>query len=234
MRVLVFDTETTGLPQTKIINPDTLNQWPTILQFSYIIFDISLNNIIESRDYFIKIPENILISEENTKIHGITNKICSNKGVPITEVLSEFFCYLRDVDLIVGHNIQFDINMIKVELLRLINRREINDNDLLEDIRYYKYNLHYITNYTNIYCTLQESIDFCNIKVTNKSGKEYLKYPKLIELHQKLFNTTPNNLHNSLNDILVTLRCFIKLKYNYDLIDNCSSFRNYSIQLNLF
>jgi hypothetical protein len=42
MRVLVFDTETTGLPQTKILNPDTLHQWPTIVQFSYIIYDLSL------------------------------------------------------------------------------------------------------------------------------------------------------------------------------------------------
>ena len=43
MRVLVFDTETTGLPQTKILNPDTLHQWPTIVQFSYIIYDTLLS-----------------------------------------------------------------------------------------------------------------------------------------------------------------------------------------------
>ena len=44
MRVLVFDTETTGLPKSKIINPDTLNLWPHIVQFSYIIYDTVLND----------------------------------------------------------------------------------------------------------------------------------------------------------------------------------------------
>jgi DNA polymerase III epsilon subunit-like protein len=223
MRILVFDTETTGLPQTKILNPDTLHQWPTIVQFSYIIFDSNLNDIVESKDYIIKVPESIKISEESVKFHGISNEVSFKRGILITEVLNEFFYYLRDVDCIVGHNINFDINMIKVELLRIIYNKQIKP----QEIKNYKYDLHYISNYKNVYCTLQESIDFCNIKATDKYGKEYLKYPKLIELHEKLFNSSPNNLHNSFNDILVTLRCFIKLKHNYDLNESCKSFKNF-------
>ena len=229
MRILVFDTETTGLPQTKIINPDTLNLWPTIVQFSYIIFDSNLNDIVESKDYIIKVPESISISEESVKIHGISKEISSKKGILITEVLNEFFYYLRDVDYIVGHNISFDINMIKVELLRIIYNKSIKP----IEIKHYKYDLHYISNYKNIYCTLQESIDFCNIKAIDKYGKEYIKYPKLIELHEKLFNSSPNNLHNSFNDILVTLRCFIKLKHNHDLNENCKSFQKFANKASL-
>ena len=60
MKVLVFDTETTGLPETKIINPITLHQWPHIVQFSYVIYDSSLNNIVESKDYIVKLPESII------------------------------------------------------------------------------------------------------------------------------------------------------------------------------
>jgi glycosyltransferase involved in cell wall biosynthesis len=41
----------------------------------------------------------------------------------------------------------------------------------------------------------------------------YKKFPKLVELYQKIFGVTPKNLHNSLNDVIVCLRCFIKLKY---------------------
>lgn len=224
MRILVFDTETTGLPQTKILNPDTLHQWPNIVQFSYIIFDVSLNQIIESKDYIIKVPENIKISEDSAKIHRITNEISSNSGIPIYEALSEFFYYLKETDYVIGHNINFDINMIKVELLRIIFNNLV-DQSVIKD---YKYNLHYISNYKNIYCTLQESIDICNIKAIDKFGKEYLKYPKLIELHQKLFNSNPSDLHNSFIDILVTLRCFMKLRYNNDLLETCNSFKKYS------
>jgi len=227
MRVLVFDTETTGLPQTKILSPDTLNEWPTIVQFSYIIYDLSLNNIIESKDYIVKVPESILISEESTKFHGITNEISSKKGILIDEILNEFFYYLRDVDWIIGHNISFDINMIKVELLRIIYNKKLTS----QQLKAYKYDLHYITNYKNVCCTLHDSIKFCNIQAIDKFGKPYLKYPKLIELHQKLFDSSPNNLHNSFNDILVTLRCFMKLKHNSDLLVSCNSFKQIANQL---
>lgn len=231
MRILVFDTETTGLPSTKIINPDTLNLWPHIVQFSYIIYDASLNTIVEKSDSIVKLNSEINISEEASKIHSITNEISKKKGINIQKILKLFFYHLKTVHVLVGHNVSFDINMLKVELLRIIYNDKIRRSERV--IKNYKYNFHFILNYTNIFCTLQESIVFCNINCINKYGKEYLKYPKLLELHQKLFETTPNNLHNSFNDILVTLRCFMKLKYNIDLNDNCKDFKQTvkSIQL---
>lgn len=230
MRFLVFDTETTGLPKSKFISPDTLELWPHIVQFSYVIYDTSLNDIVESKDYIIKLHESILISEESSKIHGITNEISSSKGLPISEVINEFFYYLRSVDKLIGHNIEFDINMIKVELLRFINSKQYSK----EQTKLYKHDLHYLTNYKDICCTLKDSIQFCNIQLTDKYGKPYLKYPKLIELHEKLFDKSPNNLHNSFNDILVTLRCFMKLKHDIDLNNNCIKFKNYSEVIGLF
>ena len=222
MRVLVFDTETTGLPETKIINPDTLNLWPHIVQFSFVIYDTSVNDIVKSNDSIVKVAEGIIIPEESTKFHGITNKIARRKGIALETILNEFFYYLKNADILVGHNVSFDINMVKVEMLRLIysNKTEM-------DKISYKYSLHYLTNFKNICCTcsLKESIDLCNIIAINRMGNSYLKYPKLIELHEKLFESAPNNLHNSFNDILVTLRCFMKLKHDVDLNVNCSKFK---------
>lgn len=227
MKILVFDTETTGLPKTKFISPSTLDQWPYIVQFSFIIYDSSLNDIVESKDDIIKLPENVLIPEESTKIHNITNELSQKSGLQINEILNVFFDHLRNVDRLVGHNIEFDLNMIKVEISRIINENQVTP----EQLKLYKYNLHFLNNYKNISCTLKDSIKFCNIQAINKSGKPYLKYPKLIELHDKLFNETPKNLHNSFNDILVTLRCFMKLKHGIDLIDNCMAFKKYSKQI---
>jgi len=224
MRFLVFDTETTGLPKSKFIGPSTLEQWPYVVQFSFIIYDSSLNDIVESKDYIIKLPENISIPEESIKIHNITNELSQKSGLPINQILNEFFYYLRGVDRLIGHNIEFDLNMIKVEMLRIINDNLITP----EQLKLYKYDLHFLNNYTNISCTLKDSIEFCNIQIIGKSGKPYLKYPKLIELHEKLFNKLPNNLHNSFNDILVTLRCFMKLNHDIDLNDNCHAFKKYS------
>jgi len=226
MRILVFDTETTGLPQTKIMSPDTLHLWPHILQFSYIIYDTKINSIVESVDSIIKL-NNIKISDESTKIHGITNEISNEKGEELELILNEFFYYLKNVDLLVGHNISFDINMVRVELLRLIY------SDKNEKMIEHKYNLHFITNYKKICCTLKNSIELCNLEAKDKKGNKYLKYPKLLELHQKLFDSIPNNLHNSFNDILITLRCYMKLIHDVDLNSSCYEFSELTKNLNL-
>ena len=46
MKLIIFDTETTGLPKTKNINIDYLYLWPYIVQFSYIIYDTEINKIL--------------------------------------------------------------------------------------------------------------------------------------------------------------------------------------------
>jgi len=224
MRVLVFDTETTGLPQTGIMNPETLILWPHIVQFSYIIYDTELNDIVLSQDHIVKMRD-ITIPEESTKIHGITNKMSNRKGEELETILREFFCCLRKADVVVGHNVRFDINMVKIELLRLIFS---NDSRFTEtDKTSYKFNLHFLTNYKDICCTCasRDSIQLCSIYAINKNGVSYKKFPKLFELHEKLFECVPKNLHNSFNDILVTLRCFMKLKHDIDLNEKCYKFK---------
>lgn len=222
MRFLVFDTETTGLPNTKIINPDTLELWPHVVQFSFVIYDDITNDIVESKDYIIKVDDSVNITEESTNIHGITNELSKTNGIEIQHVLNVFFTHLKNVDILVGHNVIFDINMVKIELLRIIY---LNNRISHKDRVHVKHNLHYLTNFNNVCCTLKDSIEFCDIKALDRHGKTYTKWPKLVELHQKLFETVPNNLHNSFNDILVTLRCFMKLKYNVDLNETCKKFK---------
>ena len=66
---------------------------------------------------------------------------------------------------------------------------------------------------------MQETIELCAIELKDKYGRSYKKFPKLVELYQKMFGVTPKNLHNSLNDVIVCLRCFIKLKYEIDIVE---------------
>ena len=216
MRFLIFDTETTGLPKSKSIHPDELHLWPYIVQFSYIIYDTEVNNIIKTVDEIIKIPEDIEISEVSSQIHGITKTIINQKGINIKILLKNFFLDLitANIDLLIGHNISFDINMVRVEMNRLFKNNSHNPRTVMMA----KSDLEYLNNYKKIYCTLQETIDLCNIKAIDKYGREYVKFPKLLELHEKLFKEKPQLLHNSLNDILITLRCFIKLRFNTDLV----------------
>ena len=91
MKVLVFDTETTGLPTEKNASIMDTEKWPYILQLSYVVYDTDENHILECVDDIIKInSEKIKISAETTAIHGITNEICNEKGVPIQDALKRF------------------------------------------------------------------------------------------------------------------------------------------------
>jgi DNA polymerase III epsilon subunit-like protein len=232
MKVLIFDTETTGLPKTKVINPDSLRLWPHIVQLSYLIYDSDKNDIVVMEDNIIKTASDVVISEESSAIHGITRDISQTRGVKLDNVLNGFFDALKNVDVLVGHNISFDINVVVVELLRMIYDSQSGVS--AEELTLIKTNLHLLRNYKNIYCTMQNSIDLCAIKVVGKTGREYNKFPRLNELHQKLFETTPNNLHNSLNDILVTLRCYAMMMLKVDLNNNCNKFKTISTDQMIF
>ena len=211
MLVLVFDTETTGLPKNREINKNTISGWPSIVQFSYVIYDTQNNQIVKEFDRIIKVYTNVVISDECIKIHGITNEMSSAQGVIIQTVLLEFFTDVSSADLIVGHNIDFDIKMIKSELFRLTYHD--NTDDLLIYIKCLKQ----LDSLTNIYCTMKETKQLCNIEAQYKNGNKYIKFPKLRELYEFLFKELPTGFHNSLNDVKYTLRCFVKVKFNTDI-----------------
>jgi DNA polymerase-3 subunit alpha len=156
------------------------------------------------------VPDGFIIAEENAKIHGITTEISLTQGTSLLPVLEEFFADFDSADHIVGHNVSFDINMIKAELQRFI----MNSSD--KKLQEY---LTKINTATKFYCTMQETIELCAIELKDKYGRPYKKFPKLVELYQKMFGVTPKNLHNSLNDVIVCLRCFIKLKYEIDIVE---------------
>ena len=219
MKLIIFDTETTGLPKSKIIDTISLKLWPYIVQFSYIMYDTELNTILKIKDSIIKIPDTIIITKENSDIHGITNEISKEKGQDINLVIFEFIEDCNNSDLLIAHNMEFDINVLKVEILRqqLVNKLFIDN----KNINNKNIDNNYLVNLSIIkkYCTMQTTIQLCNIKKINNNGKEFIKFPKLSELHEKLFNTIPKNLHNSLNDVIVCLRCYYFLNNKVDLLE---------------
>ena len=202
MFVLIFDTETTGLPPKIKTKPldlnstnDLLDTWPYIVQLSYIVYNTELCKIVCQKDWIIQLPPEIEIPLEASKIHGITTEISRNQGINIPIALDSFMRDWEIADLIVAHNMSFDLNMIKTELVRVCNKKR---NKI-------KFNSYYelVQNADKLYCTMQESIELCNLETVDKYGRNYVKFPKLSELHEKLFLTSPSNLHNAFNDVIV-------------------------------
>lgn len=194
MKVLVFDTETTGLlPKKNAPEED----YPYIVQMSWMTFEIhpdptQLFNI-QLEDYYVNPP----IPITNAFIHGVTNEIAEAKGTPLTDVLNHFKKDLEHCEVCVAHNAQFDINVLEMELKR---------NDI-------------VIMFPTIVCTMQETIEYCAIQIPSKfkKGEFYMKFPKLLELHEKLFKESPQNIHNSKVDVLACARCFIQWRWSVDV-----------------
>lgn len=214
MKYLFYDTETTGLIPKKEIGYE---KHPFIVQFSYIVYDSESETIEKVYDEIICIPETVIVPPETSEIHKITTELCRNSITKIEDCLMEFIGECMKVDLVIGHNLNFDNAMVTCELERYKTSLGC-DNEEFENIG------RLIQRFIMLpfYCTMQETIDYCNIvKPFNKSPKTYVKFPKLIELHDKLFGKDTLNiqLHNSLNDVFVCFRCFYKYKFDIDVLD---------------
>lgn len=201
MKVLVFDTETTGLPIGKNPSIYEMDKWPYIVQLSYIFYDTETKRTLECGDDIIKIPEKVVVSPESIAIHKITPAHCKELGVPIKEAFARFNNCLQECDIVVGHNISFDKRLIMVESMR----NQIKQYFTIMGERKPEY------------CSMKNTIDLCKISVIGQTGIEYFKYPKLSELHKHLFNVVPEGLHNALADVLICLRCYVSIEHNYDI-----------------
>lgn len=219
MRIMVFDTETSGLPErnSSIYEHD---KYPYILQLSYVIYDTSDNRICVIKDDYVKIDNYVKISPMSQEVHGISREKCLAEGKPIQQLLMEFNNYLKSVELVIGHNISFDKKMIFVECGR---------NNIQQQFTWFRGNRKI---QRPEYCTMKNTVEFCAIESLRKRKKEeiesiesikpkkiHYKYPKLHELHYKLFgiHVNPNMLHNSRVDVLVTLKCYMKYVCNIDI-----------------
>ncbi len=202
MRVLVFDTETTGLPTERNASIYHVDKWPYIIQLSYIIYCTETNKMNIINDY-INIPDSVKISKESQEIHKISRNTLKG-GIDIENALKKFNYYSNNSELVVGHNVSFDKRMLMVEGIRNKIRVDISES----------------------YCTMKNSIELCKIEKVGKDGEKYYKYPTLSELYEKLFNIIPKNTHDALIDNLICMRCFCKMELKKDISETNEKIRD--------
>ena len=103
---LIFDTETTGLPQNWKAPLTDFNNWPRCVQLAWQVHDIK-GKMIEAKNYIIK-PEGYDIPFNAEKIHGISTERAAKQGMPLAEVLVEFIKDVETSKFVIGHNVTFD------------------------------------------------------------------------------------------------------------------------------
>jgi DNA polymerase III epsilon subunit-like protein len=205
MKVLVFDTETSGLPKERNPSIYDTDKWPHVMQVSYIIYNTETGEIDEKYDAYIKLNTWVIVDPVSEGIHGITREIMDTKGVPIQEALVRVRDALGKVDICVGHNVSFDKRFLIVEGIR-------------NSIR---------MNFPADYCTMKNGKEICKIDFTFSNGEKGFKFPKLMELYEHLFPgiPAPQNLHNSFADTIITLKCYCKMAHDVNLSLDSREFR---------
>src|SRR5574337_728286 len=108
MTILFFDTETTGLPDFKA--PHDAEKQPHIVQLAGILCDDD-GSVISKLSMIL--DNGVVIPEVASNIHGITTARAAKFGCPPTVALAPFFHLWVQADVVVAHNIEFDIFLLK-------------------------------------------------------------------------------------------------------------------------
>jgi len=186
MKIFVFDTETTWFINKKETD---LDLQPKIIQFAGIMWEIIDWKFTEEKRVDILINPKTPIPYASSEVHHIYD-IDIKKSPYIEDVLDEILEYINEPDMIIWHNIEYDQDMIKLELKRQASE--------------YKYKP------KQVFCTMKSTVNFCALEGNWKR----FKYPKLWELHKKLFSEYFIGAHDALTDVEATLRCFVELVNN--------------------
>jgi DNA polymerase III epsilon subunit-like protein len=195
---LILDTETNGLPLSYNFDPDNLENWPNILQLAWQIYDEDFD-LVKEQSFLVK-PNGLILNDEALELTHLTEQMLNDEGIDIKTVLNKLWYDISAAKIIVAHNIEFDLNVIKSETLR--NNMELwipyrssipNDFDQL-----------------NTFCTMTQTAEFVGI-----SRGDGFKYPSLMELYQKLFVSKFDNAHDALEDVKATALCLKELINEY-------------------
>lgn len=184
MEIFVFDTETTGFINKKETD---LEKQPYLIQFAGIRGDIdSSGNFQEIMRINKLVKPKIPIPYNASQVHHIYDIDVQNAPT-IEEIMEEFMSHINTPDMIIGHNIEYDESILKLELKRLKREYEYQPKD--------------------IFCTMKNTVNICQIK----GNGERFKYPKLGELYKYLFGEFFIWAHDAMVDVEATLKCFIEL-----------------------
>lgn len=178
---LFLDIETTGKVDKY------LNWEKDFMKFPHIVSIAWKFGAVEK--YFIVHQEGRKIPAEAIAVHGITNKIANDpeKTEPLSFVLGQLMVDAHKAANIIGHNIYFDVSIIKASTLRLFGVKSKE---------------------ATIICDVLHKDK--RIDTMRASQKYFKKWPKLTELHEYLFKKS-FEAHSAFEDTRACEKCYNEL-----------------------
>lgn len=178
---MCLDVETDGLPLDYKEPFSNLDNWPHIVQLSYVLFNIVDGKIHRLAEQDFILSPNDSYSIPANMIHGITNETASIVGYRRQNVFKFLANQLEYVDYIIGHNISFDINVLRSEF----EREKVNVEKQFD--------------YIQLICTM---------KSAERLYPKGNPWPKLEKLYKDLTGEALAGAHNALSDVHATIECF--------------------------
>ncbi|MFH0756579.1 MAG: DNA polymerase III subunit alpha [Bacteroidota bacterium] len=183
---IIFDTETTGLPKRDNAPINEVDNWPRVVQIAWQVHDE--NGALTGHNNLLIRPDGFEIPYSAEKVHGISTEKAKSQGLPLGEALSIFNDSLDHARVLVGHNINFDINALGAEFVRSGLETSFLDKKQV--------------------CTMRSSTEY--LKLTGGRGGKF-KPPKLMELYEYLFEEQFQHAHDAAADVEATAMCFLEL-----------------------
>ena len=185
VKIIVFDTETTGLPREKKIGALESNRnWPDLVSICWHIYE---DKELQRAEYHIIRPEGWRIGASSTNIHGIDHATALRDGEKLLEVLTLFKNDLANVYVIAAHNLHFDKNVL---------------------FHAYKWRLGIDPRVfwpgEADFCSAEEAKDEMKLVFPEPRTPGTYRFPRLDELYQDTFRRpAPANAHNAERDVQV-------------------------------
>lgn len=193
---LAFDTETTDLPRRHLDRTHPFQ--PHLIQFAGIVVDekgYELDRLVT----LVRPRPNALLSTEAYQAHGISLERATAEGIDPNCVLHWFETNARSVKRIIGHNVEFDIQIMAILAARLNGKAWEPTCPL--------------------FCTMSHAAPLVNLPPTLRmraAGRNYPKPPTLSECVSHFFGEQLPEAHDAGADVEACLRVFHRLALDTD------------------
>lgn len=187
---VVFDLETTGIParNERGFMPDywrsAAYDGARIVSVAWRVLGPAPQLQVIKDGYHVIRPAGFEIPAEATAVHGITQADAERDGIAAREALAHLIQDIKDAEVLVAHNAQFDMSVLRSELCRLGWRGSV-------DITFRK----------RIVCTMREGRRAFNMA----------KAPRLAELLQAAAGEELQGAHDARNDVAACATCYARL-----------------------
>lgn len=176
MNILVLDTETTGFPKRDA----PIEDQPWLVQFAAVLADEEGRELgVLSK--MIK-PDGYEIPEKATNIHGITTEMAREVGFSLLNVMEDVERMVANAEVIIGHNIGFDMKMLNLAFEHL------------------GLTAPWAPNFPT-FCTMKSTTNV--LKLPQKNGG--YKWPTLGEAYQHFTGKPLEGAHDAMADVRATM-----------------------------